>query len=401
MNHLLSLKKQCLSAVKYYSTFNMLNTSPLPLTLRESLKTLDNCCWMFDAQAALENEHETCLENAKFNQLACCSGNYFCTAVWNDHYKCAERIARLFHVDEYLESIMDQTDIKKISPVFIEPRAAVKYLMQKNFPFKSSALIWLAIEGDSETFELLLRWGCEPTKDVFSAVLADFSRKGSCEYESVFPSDFCFRKSDEALEPSVAHARQCMRKNNVNCLEALLKFAPATKRHVKRAIINDNLQCLALLLKRNYPLPESAIDIAVYWDSVDCLDFLMSSLSIDNSALSLAIEKRSFRCAKLLFLRGHSNDLALYYCVKFRCFQLLKFFTENGSVVGGLEILIDDCNFLKTAFAVNCLWVPASFREKVQKFFESGHYEQYKINQQFALCGNGKFIDFLECCDLG
>lgn len=393
-----SLKNQCLVAVKYYSCLTLidLNQACLPKTLLDSMNRMRKCCFSFDSETASSNFHYECLEKAKLNQLSCCSGNYFCTAVWNDHYKCAKRIALQFNVDGYIESIINQSNVCATPKIFIETRAVIKYLLEKNYSFSSATLVWVASECDFETLEWLVRWGCKPTSVVFNVVLSDVVSSGPVDYVSVSPVDYCSRMSDEMLDPSVSFSKQCMRKSNANCLEVLLQFEPPTKKMAKRAIVSDNLQCLVVLKRRGCPFPSDAIDIAIVWDSLDCLEYLLCQYDVDNSVLALAIEKRSFRCAKLLFLRGYCCDLALYYCVKFRCFQLLKFFTENGCNLGGLEVLIDDCQFLKTAFAVNCLKLPGLDREKVENFFDSGYFEQYKINQQLAFCGNGENIDIFE-----
>lgn len=385
-----SLKQQSLAA---FTHFKLSTLYKLPKALADLSERMEKCCFSFDAEAATAAGHDACLERAKFNQLACCSGNYFCTAVWNDHDRCARRIARACNVDAYLANLVPGTS--PAPEVFLETRAVAKYLIEKEATLPENIILWVASQGDFETLSLLLRWGCKPTDAVFRAVLVDSTVYGRVDYVPAAPHDRCARSVDKTLEPGVAFVRQCMRKSNANCLEALLEFAPPVKKHVKRAIMHDNLQCLVVLARRGCPLPRTAVDIAICWDSADCLDYLLESRDarVDNSALGLAIEKRSFRCAKILFARGHSRDLALYYCVKFRCFQLLKYFTENGCQLGGLEILVDDCLFLKTALAVNCLHVPDVDREKVEIFFASGFFEQYKINQQLAFCGNGNNID--------
>jgi len=384
-----SLKQQCLEAVECFSV----DASSLPRTLVALTQQMKKCCFSFDAEAAASNGHDACLERAKLNQLACCSGNYFCTAVWNDHYRCARRIARARDVDSYLKTVGRETSAAP--KVFLETRAVVKYLMERDGRVPENVVVWVASQADFETLALLLRWGCQPKEAVFRVVLADTAAVGRVDYAPAAPSDGCSRVADKTLEPGIAFVRQCMRKSNASCLEALLEFAPSTEKHAKRALVYDNLQCLVVLERRGCPLPKKAVCIAIRWDSVDCLRHLLlrRDASVDNSALGLAIEKRSFRCAKLLFSLGHSRDLALYYCTKFRCFQLLKYFTENGCLLGGLEILIDDCLFLKTALAVDCLHVPGVEREKVEIFFASPKFEQYKINQQLAFRGDGNNIE--------
>lgn len=391
-----SLKQQCLISVKYYSEFSMLKVSQLPASLMHQLNQLELCCFSNNIQCASALKHDLCYQKAKLNQLACCSGDYFSTAVWNDHFLCAERISKKHNLVAYLKNVIEKRDDAIQPPIFIETRAAVKYLMEIYAKFLRHALVWIAKENDFESFDLLLRWGCLPTKEVFNAVLADtmkISAHYSIQFNQVCSNDYCTRLGDNFLAPPLALKQQSMRKSNVKCLMALLQYELPTKRHVKRAIVNDNLQCLAFLVKQGCLLPDGAINIAVVWDSLDCLNFLLGFIKADNSVIGLAIENRSFRCAKLLFNLGYSKDLAVYYCVKYRCFQLLKYFTKNGGCVGGLEFLVDDCAFLKTAFAVNCLYLPGTNHQKVENFFNSKLYEQYIINQQLAFCGNGENID--------
>jgi len=367
-----SLKEQCLAAVVYYSHFKLLEVgkTDLPEQLRRSIQT------------APEQPQECCL--------------IFYTAVWKDHYKCSKRIALLHGVDAYLKSLMNQSDVGPVPQLFFEPKTVVKYLLNENFSFSSNALVWAAAESHYEIVAWFLRWGCRPTAAVFDVILSYRDSFGHpVDYISTSPLDYCCRMADETLEPHIALNRQCMRKSNANCLEAVLLFEPPTEAMAMSAIESDNLQCLVVLKRRSCPFPADAVKVAVACDSLDCLDYLLCQYSVDNSVLGLAIQHKSVRCAKLLFHKGYCCDLALYYCVKFQCFELLKFFTRQGYLIGGIEILKDDCRFLKTAFENNYLQLPGFSLEKVENFFASEQFEQYKINQHLAFRGVQENIDIV------
>jgi hypothetical protein len=382
---MLSLKKQALFTAKYFS----LNNEILPISLQKEFDSLKKCCYSYNLKAAKENDHEACAKKAKLQQQACCCSNYFnyfSIAVWNDHHRCAERISRECGVEQQL--------FRNLLPNnFIGNRVAIKYCLTKN-TLNQNALAWSAMEGDFETFKFLLKWGLKPTDEIMFFLFADILKQPSNLVAiQTTNDDYCARPDDVLLSPKKASAKQAMRKMNAICFEALLHLYPENSKYLKSILVHDNLQCLAVLYKLGVFLPNKLLKVAVRWDSIACLEFLVKVMDVDNSLLGFAIQSRSFKCSKFLFQNGFASDLALYYSVKYRCFQLLKWFSERMFFTGGIEILRDDCNFLKTAVAVDCLFIPSLQREKVENFFQSDNFEQFKINQQLAFCGNGNFID--------